>query len=400
MEDKKKVTQHVSSKDRKLAKKKEIAHLKRNARISKLTTISVISLICIGLATLIGFKVYRSITKVTPSSDYSAYLTDNGFIEGATATSYVDLGDYKNLKVPASEIEYTDKQLKADLASVVFKNTTLDKETDAAIVDGDNINIDFVGKIDGEEFENGNTNGAGADLSIGSDSYIDDFEQQLIGHKVGETVTVDVTFPTDYDTETLAGKDASFEVVINGIYPALTDDIIKKNYPEQATTVDEYKSYLKLTNYDKNLTAWINENVVTNATVSSYPEDYTDHLKSIQKQMDLDYYEYINSYYLELSGKVMYNSFDEYVQQSEAKYDESLKAISKETAKTKLVYQAILESEGVTVSDADYLAYLKTQEKDQTDFDTEVETYGKGYVLQEMVKIKALELLKTYVTVE
>jgi trigger factor len=400
MEDKKKETQHMSSKDRKLAKKKEIAHAKRKALISRLVTISVISLVCIGLATLIGFKVYRNLTKVTPSSDYSAYLTDNGFIEGVTATSYVNIGDYKNIKVPASEVEYTDKELNSALASAVFEHTTLDKETDAAIVDGDNINIDFVGTIDGQEFDNGNTDGKGADLTIGSETYIDDFEQQLIGHKVGETVTVDVTFPTDYSDATLAGKDASFEVVINGIYPALTDDIIKKNYSDNAKTVEEYKNYLKLTNYDKKLTAWLEKTLVENATVSSYPEDYTDHLKSIQKQMDLDFFEYANSYYLENFGQELYASFDDYTQKSEAKYDESLKETSKATAKANLVYQAILESEGVTVSDADYLAYLKTQDKTQDDFDNEVETYGKGYVLQQMVKTKAIELAKTYVTVE
>ena len=85
-------------------------------------------------------------------------------------------------------------------------------------VHGDTVNIDYVGTVDGVEFDGGNTNGAGTDLTIGSGQYIDDFEEQLIGAHVGDTVEVNVTFPDNYGNEELNGKDAVFEVVINGIY--------------------------------------------------------------------------------------------------------------------------------------------------------------------------------------
>lgn len=91
-------------------------------------------------------------------------------------------------------------------------------DTSLTVADGDTVNIDYVGSIDGVEFSGGNTQGMGADLVIGSNSYIDDFEEQLIGHNVGETVDVVVTFPEDYGKEELNGKEALFEVVINGIY--------------------------------------------------------------------------------------------------------------------------------------------------------------------------------------
>lgn len=86
------------------------------------------------------------------------------------------------------------------------------------VEDGDTVNIDFIGSVDGVEFDGGNTKGAGTDLVIGSNSYIDDFEEQLIGHHPGETVDVNVTFPEDYGKEDLNGKDALFKVTINGIY--------------------------------------------------------------------------------------------------------------------------------------------------------------------------------------
>lgn len=96
-------------------------------------------------------------------------------------------------------------------------NTAYSTDTSLTVEDGDTVNIDYVGTVDGVEFDGGSTNGAGTDLVIGSGSYIDDFEEQLIGAHPGDTVEVNVTFPDDY-TADLAGQDAVFTVTINGIY--------------------------------------------------------------------------------------------------------------------------------------------------------------------------------------
>ena len=97
-------------------------------------------------------------------------------------------------------------------------SSTLSTDTSLTVEDGDTVNIDYVGSIDGVEFDGGSTNGQGTDLTIGSGLYIDDFEEQLIGSHPGDTVDVNVTFPEDYNSEDLQGKDALFVVTINGIY--------------------------------------------------------------------------------------------------------------------------------------------------------------------------------------
>ena len=97
-------------------------------------------------------------------------------------------------------------------------SASLQTDTSLTIEDGDTVNIDYVGSIDGVEFQGGNTNGSGADLVIGSHTYIDDFEEQLIGHHPGDSVDVTVTFPEDYGKDELNGKEALFKVTINGIY--------------------------------------------------------------------------------------------------------------------------------------------------------------------------------------
>ncbi len=98
-------------------------------------------------------------------------------------------------------------------------DVTLD-ETDGRVVeDGDIVNIDYVGKIDGVPFEGGDTKGNGADLEIGSGSYIDGFEDAIIGHKVGETFDLTVTFPDPYlNNPDMSGKEAVFTTTINGVY--------------------------------------------------------------------------------------------------------------------------------------------------------------------------------------
>lgn len=103
-------------------------------------------------------------------------------------------------------------------SSTAQTGTSYSIDTSLTIKEGDKINLDYVGTIDGVEFEGGNTYSSGTDLVIGSHTAIDDFEEQLIGRHPGDRVDVVVTFPEDYGDEKLNGKQALFECIINGIY--------------------------------------------------------------------------------------------------------------------------------------------------------------------------------------
>lgn len=115
------------------------------------------------------------------------------------------------------ESSVTDENSNAG-SLIEAEETTYQTDPSLTVENGDTVNIDYVGSIDGVEFSGGNTQGMGTDLVIGSGLYIDDFEEQLIGAHPGDHVTVTVTFPEDYGKEDLNGKEAVFKVTVNGIY--------------------------------------------------------------------------------------------------------------------------------------------------------------------------------------
>ena len=118
-----------------------------------------------------------------------------------------------------SKVENSVTDENENAGSVIeAEETTYQTDPSLTVENGDTVNIDYVGSVDGVEFSGGNTQGMGTDLVIGSGLYIDDFEEQLIGAHPGDHVTVTVTFPEDYGKEDLNGKEAVFKVTVNGIY--------------------------------------------------------------------------------------------------------------------------------------------------------------------------------------
>ncbi len=194
---------------------------------------------------------------------------------------YVTLGDFPNVKYDADELAEKYQEAADEIAS---EYSTTEEITDRAVKDGDIVNIDYVGKIDGKEFEGGSDKGY--DLTIGSDKFIPGFEDGLIGKNIGEEVTLNLVFPEDYDKE-LAGKDVVFTVKINGIeaeiIPALTDKMVadKTKY----STVSEYADATRKELAEDLL--W--DNYLSSCKVTKYPEKetkvYYDRLVDSYSQM-------------------------------------------------------------------------------------------------------------------
>ena len=157
----------------------------------------------------------------------------------------VKLGQYKDIEVAKIEVEVKDEEIEEELRKVQEKNSRIFSVTDRPVKDGDEVIIDFEGFVDGEAFEGGKA--TDFSLKIGSHTFIDNFEEQLIGKNPGENVEVNVTFPEDYAQKSLAGKAALFKVEVKEIkekeLPELDDEFAKD--VSEFDTLDEYKQDIK-----------------------------------------------------------------------------------------------------------------------------------------------------------
>lgn len=360
------------SKAKREARRKQVEKEKRQKRVSRTIGYLVTAVIALAIVAVVGRQLYILSIRTTPGTDYSAGLTDDGKIENADMSTAVTLADYKNISVPEDEVAATAEEVDEQINTMLESYKELNTDPNLVIADGDEVNIDYVGTVDGVEFEGGNSGGAGYDLVIGSGSFVDDFEQQLIGHKPGDEVTVDVTFPEDYNEE-MAGKDASFAVTIHGIQtvPELTDEFVAENLSEteEVSTAAEYRTKVEQDFRKEHLSEYLTNYVVENTTINSYPKSYVKAVKSLLKNGD--------------QGTEIDN---------EIEYEKELTQRAEEIVKEAMVYQAIFEDAGL-VFDADARFAEMAEESGEEYVDSLKERYGAPYLAQSEMRQMAEEHL-------
>lgn len=308
------------------------------------------------------------------------------------ADDYVTLGEYKNLTVKYPIPEVTDDDLEMYIEEQLEENTEYKDITDRAAKEGDSVNINFTGKIDGEEFDGGS--GEDYDLVLGSGDFIEEFENNLIGKNSGETVTFKATFPDDYDTEdvdaeaegdeamSLSGKEAEFTVTINSIQevtvPEYNEEFVKNT--SEYTTTSEYekaaKEELMVTMEEESLSTARDSALalaVENATIDGYP----------QALYDTVYAETEESYQM----------FQEYFGMEFSEEEVAEAALS--DVNERMVIQAIAKAEGITVTEEE----VKTESEAvaaENEYDS-VESleadYGENYVRDQLLREKVIDCI-------
>ena len=320
--------------------------------------------------------------------DYSQNIGEDGRWAGVTALDFVTLPEgYEAIELPEDVTTISDEDLQAQLDSLLAGYATTVEVTDRAVEDGDSVNIDYVGSVDGVEFDGGSTGGAGTTVTIGVTSYIDDFLEQLIGHMPGETFNVEVTFPDPYENNPdLAGKDAVFVTTINYIQesqPAeYNDAFVEENFKESngVSTTAELEQAIKDSLVQNNTYNYVLTYLNDNAVVSQVP----DAMKEYQAYVMLDYYNSYAAYF----GMGL-NDFIQQMLQAESQDDlvaqqaENIEAAAKEA----LILQAVAEAQGITVDEA------AAKEMLGDSYDSYVENYGQPYVLMNTLANKVIDQL-------
>ena len=309
------------------------------------------------------------------------------------ASEYVTLGEYKDLTVEVTPVEVTDEQVMDKIAS-----ETKQTLTEGTVESGDTVNIDYAGKIDGEEFDGGSAEGY--DLEIGSCTFIDGFEDGIIGMQVGDTKDLELKFPEDYHSTDLAGKDVVFTVTVNSIsrVPELTDEVADsvvegmtaEAYQESVRQdlEDQAKESQKTEAEQKLLQA-----VYENATIDGYPEENLQYTIKRAK----DYYEWLASMY----GM----SLDDYLKNygmTQDEFNEQIQPVAEEALGEEMTLLAIAKEENIEVSDEEYEAGLARYAEAQGMDDPSKleEAYGENYIKNSLLQEKVLEFLYENATIE
>lgn len=389
------------SQQKRIDRQKKNEAVKREGLIGSIVGILAIVLLVGAVVFSIVSSVNKKANTVEPNNDFGRYVTADGMVEGVKAASIVTLpADYNNITIPLSEVEYTDEEFEEEKQNQLESHKVLNDKATDAIKDGDTIDLDYVGSVDGVEFEGGSTNGEGSKLEIGSGSFISGFEEQLVGHKVGENFDINVTFPEDYQAEELAGKDAVFNITVNGIYEIgeFNDAFVAENLKAYATTVDGYKKYLADTNYEDRVKVYVSNYIDDNSSLSSYPKKYLTQLKALKMYSDQSSFEYMNQMYQQFYG-AGYPNFQAYIGMSDEDYQVAVEESAMKSELTTLALQAIAEKEGITVSDDDIKAFVE-KVYGEGSYDSTLESYGKNYLAQTALQDKVGNYLVDNATVK
>lgn len=306
--------------------------------------------------------------------NYSDIFDENGYIAGVRALDCVTLPeDYAALTLPAGTDEVTEEDIDTYVKqNLLYNASTLPQVTDRAAEMGDIVSIDFVGTVDGEEFDGGSSQDY--ILELGSGSFIDDFEDQIAGHTPGETFDVEVTFPDPYDSNPdLAGKDAVFATTLNYVAD-LTDEWIADNVNPylNLSTVQELRDYMREDIRYNNLSEAAYQALLEEAQFSEIPADVEKYFTDLFLQ---SYCVNMGSSYGMTLEQVL-SLIDSSMMEETAAY---FSAVIEESAQRALLIQAIAEQENLvcddTVRDANINDVLNTDTPDPY-----IEAYGENYV--------------------
>ena len=287
-----------------------------------------------------------------PEIDVTQVEKGKDFIFTATfaVKPEVKLGEYKGIEVEAAKIEVTDEEVAADLENARQQQARMITVEDRPVQDGDIATIDYEGFVDGVAFEGGKADGHA--LTIGSHSFIDTFEEQLIGKKIGEEVEVNVTFPAEYHAAELAGKPALFKVTIKGIkcreLPELNDEFAQE--ASEFDTLDEYKADIKAkiqTRKEKEADAAKREAVITKIIENTEMEIPEAMVEQQKIQMLEDFEMRLRSQGLSIEQYMQFTGM------TANKFMESMAPQALKDIQYRLVLEAIAKEEKIEVEDSE-----------------------------------------------
>lgn len=295
-------------------------------------------------------------------------------------SKYVKVGNYKGLEYTSQKASVTDEEVDVEIQRRLQKAAKTENSKTGKVENGDTINISFVGKIDGKEFEGGSSEST--DITVGTTQMIDGFVEGLIGKNVGESVTLNLKFPDDYGKTDLQGKAVEFKVTINSkkkiSVPKLNKEFVKKN--SKFTTVKEYKEGVKkelLNQKQKSIDSTVKQElwsrIINKSKAKKYPEKELNEAMSQANKLEESYKAQAQNYGME------WETYLKTVMRTDKKGFEKLKQeYAKNIVFNRMVMYSIARSENISLSNREYKKeILKILEDNGYDEESFKKAFGK-----------------------
>ena len=355
--------------------------------------LAVVMCVCLGMTMFACGASKDDNTKETQSGTSEATepaYTEEDLVDDSNGDlnilDYVDLGDYKGIELTKSITKVTDDEVTNEMESKAVELTG----SDVTVEDGDTAIIDFVGKLNGVAFDGGTA--SNYELEIGSGSFIDGFEDGLIGVKKGDTVDLNLTFPESYPSTELAGKDVVFTVTVNGVKrkPQLNDEWLaaNTNYATLAEFAAETKQKLEdaaETTASNTLESSGLDQVISNSTVKKY-------YKSLIEQGESQYEKRLNAYASAYGKSLSELLAAQGMTESQYQNQKQKQAVS--YAQVAMVVYAIAQDAGLSEADAEYQTILNDLANNYNmDAATFSSTYGESLVKSSVMSQYAMNYI-------
>ena len=295
-------------------------------------------------------------------------------------SKYVKVGNYKGLEYTSQKASVTDEEVDVEIQRRLQKAAKTENSKTGKVENGDTINISFVGKIDGKEFEGGSSEST--DITVGTTQMIDGFVEGLIGKNVGDSVTLNLKFPDDYGKTDLQGKAVEFKVTINSkkkiSVPKLNKEFVKKN--SKYTTVKEYKEGVKkelLNQKQKSIDSTVKQElwsrIIDKSKAKKYPEKELNEAMSQANKLEESYKAQAQNYGMQ------WETYLKTVMRTDKKGFEKLKQeYAKNIVFNRMVMYSIARSENISLSNREYKKeILKILEDNGYDEDSFKKAFGK-----------------------
>ena len=314
-----------------------------------------------------------------------------GFSFKATVAVYpeVTLGQYKGVEAPRAEVNVTDEDVDARLKEMAERDSRMVSVEDRPVENGDIVNIDFEGFLNGEPFDGGKSDSF--DLEIGSGSFVPGFEEQLVGMNAGEEKDIDITFPEDYHAD-LAGKAVVFHVKANSIkvreLPALDDEFAKD--VSEFDTLDELKNDVreKLVKEREDAARRAFEDIVMSKVAEGIQADIPDAMVEDQAQR------FVDNFRMQIQSQgIPYDQYMKMTGMDEEKLLADAKGPALGQVRMELAINAIVKAENLEASDEDVEAeYAKMASQYNMDVENVKKYMDAAVVREQVVRTKAIDL--------